>query len=386
MSDSAQKKYAQDGVNVAEGDSFSEFAGALCRQTYQNSPFVEIRDFSLGHFRGPRAFRLKNLPKDCWMDIAPDGDGTKVVLVDAARDYDNAAYGWVAMTCGDITRWGGIPLILVNNLDTKTLGKSGDPTNNAFRRMMLSLKRIADQEGLVMYKGETAELPGCITSPNPKALTKYTWSGVAFGAYNAKTVITGDQVQSDMAIMGLRELGMRNNGISSLRKALKLHYGSGYYYDSLARETVKQAATHAALYDRFLVTANGWFNKCVPLIKMYLIVHLTGGALKGKLAEDILFPRELSAELDNLWNPPQIMCQAADWRGMDDEECYETWNGGQGALVVIDSKDIRQFISLARQFSIQAKWVGKITKRKGCPAVTIKSKFRGKKTIWWSAY
>jgi phosphoribosylaminoimidazole (AIR) synthetase len=79
-----ERKYAQDGVNVAEGDTFSRFAGALCRETYGNSPYVEIRDFSRGHFRGPRGFRLKGLPKDCWMDATPDGDGTKVVLVDAA--------------------------------------------------------------------------------------------------------------------------------------------------------------------------------------------------------------------------------------------------------------------------------------------------------------
>jgi hypothetical protein len=49
--------------------------------------------------------------------------------------------------------------------------------------------------------------------------------------------------------------------------------------------------------------------------------------MKSKLAEDILFPRGLSAELDNLWDPADIMRKCAKWRGMIDEECYETWNG-----------------------------------------------------------
>ena len=177
-------KYAQDGVNVVEGDSFSKFAGRLCRQTYQNSPFIEVKDFSRGHFRGPRGFRIKfeNLPEGCYQDVSPDGDGTKVVLVDAAGDYRNGARGWVAMTCGDITRWGGLPLLTVNNFDVSSIGKLGEPANVACRELMLGLQQASNEQRLVMYKGETAELSSCVSSDNPDALVKYLWSGVAVGA------------------------------------------------------------------------------------------------------------------------------------------------------------------------------------------------------------
>jgi phosphoribosylformylglycinamidine cyclo-ligase len=377
-----ERKYTQDGVNVVEGDTFSRFAGSICKATYENSPYIEVRDFSRGHFRGPRGFRLKGLPADCWLDAAPDGDGTKVVLVDAAGDYDNAAYGWIAMTCGDITRWGGIPLVLVNTLDTETIGKLGQPVNNAFRAMIAGVQRIAAEQQLVMLKGETAELPGCVTSPNEAAFAKYLWSGVAIGAYNPRTIITGDKIQEGMAVMALRERGLRNNGISSARKAIVMAFGSLSCLK--AQEAVKMAATPAVLYDKFLATANGWFAEDFkPIIPMYLIVHLTGGALKSKFAEDILFPRGLSAYLDKLWEPPEIMRQCAQWRGMDDEECYETWHGGQGVLVVIDAADEAYFISLAGTFGIEARRAGKITKEDK-PTVVIESKFNGK-TIPWSA-
>jgi len=118
-----------------------------------------------------------------------------------------------------------------------------------------------------------------------------------------------------------------------------MKFGPNYYSKPEAQEALKKAAVHAVLYDRFLAAANGWFAKDFePLIPMYLIVHLTGGAIKSKFAEDILFPRGLSAYLDNLWERREIMRQCAEWRGMSDEECYETWNGGQGALVVIDRR------------------------------------------------
>jgi phosphoribosylaminoimidazole (AIR) synthetase len=372
-----ENKYAQDGVNVAEGDSFSQFAGNLCRQTYGNSPYIEVRDFSRGHFRGPRGFRLKNLPEGCWLDAAPDGDGTKVVLVDAAGDYVNAANGWVAMTCGDITRWGGVPLVLVNNLDASTIGKLGEPVNQAFRTMMLSLKRVADEQRFIMYKGETAELGTCVGSENKTALAKYLWAGVAIGAYNPKTIITGDQVKEGMAVIALREYGFRNNGISSVRKGIILEYGSDCYSNPEAQEAIKKAATPAVLYDDFLANLNGWYaGDFQPIVPMYLIVHVTGGAIKSKFAEDILFPRGLSAHLDNLWEPADIMKQCAKWRGMNDEECYEVWNGGQGALVVIEEKDIVDFLDLAKRYDIEARVAGKITKE-ASPSVTIESKFGG---------
>src|SRR3972149_2637294 len=104
--------------------------------------------------RGPRGFHLKNLPEDCYGDITPDGDGTKVVLVDAAGDYRHGAHGIVAMVSGDITRWGGLVLLIINHLDTSSLGKSGDPTNDAFRALMLGLKGVAQEQRVVMFKGE----------------------------------------------------------------------------------------------------------------------------------------------------------------------------------------------------------------------------------------
>ncbi|HUX35953.1 MAG TPA: hypothetical protein VMV71_02880 [Candidatus Paceibacterota bacterium] len=370
-------KYTQDGVNVVEGDSFSKFAGDLCRQTHGNSRYIEVRDFSRGHFRGPRGFRLKNLPMDCWLDAAPDGDGTKVVLVDAAGDHKNAARGWVAMTCGDVTRWGGIVLILVNNLDASTIGKACDPVNNAFRAMLMNLKQLADENNFVMYKGETAELGTCIGSENKNALAKYLWSGVAIGAYNPRTIITGDQVREGMTVMALREYGFRNNGVSSVRKAIAIAYGQDCYSNPAAQDAIKKAAVPAVLYDNFLATANGWYEENFrPLISAYLIVHLTGGAIESKFAEDILFPRGLSAHLGNLWEPPEIMKQCAEWRGMTDRECYEVWNGGQGVLVVIESEDEQRFVELARDFGIEARKAGKITKEPS-PVVTIESKFNG---------
>jgi hypothetical protein len=76
-----EDKYAEDGVDVAEGDDFSKIAGEICRGTFGNSNHVEVVDFSNGYFRGPRGFRFKNLPESTFMDVAPTGLVPKLSLL-----------------------------------------------------------------------------------------------------------------------------------------------------------------------------------------------------------------------------------------------------------------------------------------------------------------
>jgi len=373
-----EDKYKQDGVDVVEGDKFSDFAAKLCRSTYENSPYVQVRDFSRGHFRGPRGFQLKNLPLNyCWMDMPPDGKGTKPVLVDAAGNYEHAARGLVAMVAGDITRWGGLPLVLVNNLDTSGIGEEGDAVNKAFRTMLISLKNIADEQGFIMFKGETAELGNCIYFENKSALTRFLWSAVMFGVYLPRTIITGDKIRAGMIVMALRDPGFGNNGISMVRKALAIRYGPDFYSNPEAQESIKLAATPTVLYDTFLATANGWFtDDFEPLIPVYLIVHITGGAIESKLGKDILFPRGLSAKLNDLWEPPQIMKDCAKWRGLTDRECYKYWHGGQRVLAVVEEKNVLDFIDLASHHEVDAQVAGEVM-HEATPRVVIESKFNG---------
>lgn len=372
----AEDKYKQDGVDVLEGDKFSDFAAKLCQTTYRNSPYIEIRDFSIGHFRGPRGFRPKDLPLDsCWFDGAPDGKGTKVGLVVAAGNFQYAANGLVAMTGGDITRWGGIPLVLVNNLDTASLGEEGDAKNEAFREMLISLKNVADQQKFVMFKGETAELGEFVGSDNPNALIKFLWSAVMYGAYHENTIITGDNIKEGMIVMALRDPGLGNNGISTARAALKMNFGEDYHSNPVAQEAIRLAATPTPVYDRFLAKMNGWFSGFRPVIKTHLVVNVTGGAIPGKFGKDILYPRGLSAVLDDLWEPAPIMKNCAQWRGLTDRECYKYWHGGQRVITVIDMYNVNAYESYAAAYGISAKKVGRIIREKNGPRLTIISKF-----------
>src|SRR3989344_1554188 len=384
MSIASKKKiYSKDGVDVEEEALFSSFAGSVCRASYKNSPFLEIKDLSKGQFRGPRPFVFKNLPKGYYIETSSDGIGTKGIVIDLAKTHHLAAYDIIAMTASDITRFGGVPIAFINVLDTTSIGNVGDEVSKVYRSTIAGLGKVAKKNKIVILKGETAQMGDAIGSEIKNSKTKLNWSGVMIGAYHKNKMITGDKLAPGQVIIALKEEGFRCNGISSVRKALRIKFGKKWWKNLKAKESVKQAATPSVLYDSFINTIHGWFNKDFkPEIPIHSIIHLSGGAFREKLAKDILFPRKLSAELFALWEPPKIMKKCAEWRKIEDEEFYEVWHGGQGMLLIVDEKNALYCIKRAKDFGIKAKIAGKIIKIKN-PQVSIISKLTvGKKIIY----
>ncbi len=373
-------KYRADGVDIELGDRFSAYCAALCRSTYGNSPFVEVIDLSKGNFRGPRGFFLKNLPPGCIQTIVADGIGTKVIPIIASGKLETAASNVIAMTAMDITRYGGLPLVFENIFDVSSLGEPGPETYEYCVSAMRGLAGLARKHWYVVLGGETAELGACVGSEDPNAKVKFNWGGMMYGVYHPEKMIYGNTLKPGQAIIALRD-DFRSNGISSVRKALAIRYGTEWYKNLEAMPDIIAASSPSVQYDRFLNFLHGWNetdrDQLKPIIKMHLIVHLSGGAFESKLGHDMLAPQGLSAHLDNLFDPPPIMRKCAEWRGMSDEGCYKTWNGGQGALVVVDHDDVSRFMENAELYGIEAKYVGAIKERQSY-TVKIQSKFSGK--------
>ena len=372
-------KYKQDGVDIDAGDAFSKFCDQINRSTYGINPFVKVHDFSQGNFRGPRGFEFINLPPGCIMTGGMDGIGTKVVIITATGKPRLSASNIIAMTAMDITRYGGLPLLFMNTLDVSSIGEVNSDTFAMFQQLMVGLQGIALEHRYVLYNGETAELGKCVGSENENAKMKYNWTGAMLGVYHPDRIILGNTLKTGQKVIVLRD-DFRSNGISSVRKSLAMRYGQSWWDNPEAYGDILAAASPSAQYDRFLNRVHGWFDfqtsgqAWEPLIRMHLICHLSGGAFKSKLGEDLLAPQGLSVALDDLFDPPEIMKKCAEWRGMSDEECYTTWNGGQGALVVVDSSDADKFVQAAAYANIEAKVAGEIIEKHDFN-VGIKSKF-----------
>ncbi len=357
--------YARDGVNIEHESDFSAAAGVVCKASYKNSKFVKVHDLSEGSFRGPRPFTLHKLPAGYFTEVSSDGIGTKGVLVDAAQLHETAAYDLVAMVSSDITRYGGVPLVLANILDVAAVGEPGGAVATQYRKLLTGLHRAAQECGVVILKGETAQMGVCLGSEIPDSPTRFNWSAVMVGAYHPKKMITGKTLKAGQVIIALKEQGFRSNGISSVRAAFRAQYGEAWWKHPKAKEDIVRAAAPSVLYDAFVTTLHGWFAPSFrPEVRIHAIAHLSGGGIKEKLGHDILFKRGLSATFDNLCMPPDIMRQCKAWRGMSDAEFYTAWNGGQGMLLVVDERDAKKVCTRAKAFGVTAQIAGKITKEK----------------------
>ncbi len=377
--------YAQDGVNVDAGDTFSSFAGRVCRASYKNSRYIEVIDRSKGLFRGPRTCRHRHLAPDCEFSLEPDGNGTKPIITTAALAHTDSGADLFAMTGMDSIRYGGKPLVLVNQLDVSSLGKPGEKSFELFRNMMDGLGVVARKQNVVLLKGETAEMSVCIASENPSATTKYNWCGTMYSVFHENALITGDGAAPGQSVIALYDPGLRANGGSSARKAFAKRYGTEWWNNPEAEADIKAAATPSALYENFLANLNGWDDLKdgvpQPNVRIHGIAHITGGGIPSKFFNDFLKPRGLSGLLPNLWEPPDIMQKFAGWRGVSGREPYEIWHGGQGALLVVDEASARTVIARAVQWNVDAKLAGFIIAGEK-PSLSVTSKFDGSTLVW----
>lgn len=383
--------YAQDGVNVNSGDALSKYAKQIAMGTYQNSPFIKVS--STEYFRGPTTIEFPNLPKGCkHIYIGADGNGTKPGLNQAVGTYHHAPHDFVAMVVDDAVRYGIMPLSVTSVLCVNSTGKSEvDPDAtivekrnfNAIKMIYEGMKNASDKAGVVILGGETAEMGAYTGSEIPEELAlRFSIEGTCMGVSHPEKIITGDSVKEGQIIIALRENGFRCNGISSVRKAFAMKYGNEWWMNPKAKEDLMQAATPSTIYSKLISGIHGWYNADFkPGVKIHAIAHITGGGIKSKLGDDILFKKNLSANLTGLWNPPTIMEKCRKWRDMTESGAYETWNGGQGMLLIIDNDEdsINYVISRAKAHNIDAKVCGKVCKWKN-PRINIESKFSSKKT------
>ncbi|MES2088255.1 MAG: hypothetical protein V4467_04680 [Patescibacteria group bacterium] len=385
MSTKTAPAYANDGVDLDAGDSFSTFAGRICRVSYENSPYVKVRDWSAGQFRGPRTFKLRGLSNDCELSLDPDGNGTKVGITSTAKTPLDSAADLFEMTAMDGVRYGGKPAVFVNQLDASSLGDEGTPKNEFFRDLLVGLGVVAAEQQVVLLKGETAEMGAFVSSEDPNALAKYLWCGTMLSIYHPQACINGSSLRPGQTVVALPEFGLRANGGSSARKAFAMRYGPDWYENYTAVDDIAAAAVPSTPYGNFLTDVNGWNSledgAPAPLIRVSAIAHITGGGIPSKFFSGLLKPLGLSAELSDLPEPPEIMRKLAQWRGVSGKEPYDIWHGGPGALVVLDEADVLEFVAAAKIFGIEAKPAGVIT-QPGTPSLSITSKFDGEKLVW----
>jgi phosphoribosylformylglycinamidine cyclo-ligase len=343
-----------------------EFAGKVCRESFWNSPFINILS-QWEHFRSERTFSLNThlLPLGSTeISLSADGIGTKVVLADTIGQYKTMAADLLAMALDDVARFGWLPLVYTNVIDVRSMDSKEQ--KQAFMDLMSGLAEVAKKQDIVLLQWETATLWDCIGSPNQHATLAFNWSGTVMGIANEKLRITQDIEQWDY-IVALKQDGFRSNGISKVRKAFELKYWPNWYQDA-PRLEIEAALSPSVPYARAISQANGWYDKWEKEVQIKWIAHLSGGSFASKFLEPMLIPKWLSARLDTLFEIPEITKKAREWlmewgQSMSDEEMFKTWCCGQWMLVMFGNQaEAEKFVSICERFWVAGKIAGQIYK------------------------
>lgn len=383
---------------IDPGDRASRLAHRICQRSFRNSKAIEVISSRVGGFRGPDRFvwkkhilsammagKIREFPQN-------DGAGGKPQFFTLLNDKNTFGYlGWeiIAMNADDIARWGGFPVVMMNEMQVQRVTEQNFPL---FRAIMAGYGQALRKTRIVNLTGEFAVMKTSITafcdtkSDNQLVLT---WGGTCIGLIGEDQLIDGSKIEPEMPIVGFWERGYRCNGGGFFTDLILYRFGSDPKFLCRNEEVQKlttKLTVPSTCYAPTITRIVGWNpdgTLCQPLAKVVGIAHITGGGIWSKLGG--ILPLGIGAHLGNMPNPPAILLQGqimsqntphekTDW------QCYSTFHGGCGMLVVIKTAtDAQKVIAEARKDGIAASIVGK-TRKSAKQAIIIESRFmhRGK--------
>ncbi len=402
---------------VAPGDLASKLAAYICRNSFGNSPAVQILtgdhpglvDMVGGekNFRGMTGFMwkpwiLRAMTTGAGVLAVPggrswemietmqnDGAGGKLAfhaLEGSEAAFEGAAWEIMAMCLDDIARFGGLPVVLSNEIQAQRITEENF---RLFEAVMRGFSRALEQTRTVSITGETAIMRPSITAfcdlKSDQQLIM-TWGASCTGLLHSQAFINGSTIRAGMPIVGFWEPGYRCNGgtffvnlllaLAARRMSRPRHWfhqlltqGRGDIHWLLEQndlmDLVRQLTIPSLCYTPTLIRVMGWKPDGTvgdPLAKIHGVAHITGGGVWHKLGD--LLPDGIGAELDQMFKPAEVLRMAwemsLDIPGLElkDEQPYGTFHGACGALAVVEPGEQMSLIKEAEADGIKAKVVG----------------------------
>ncbi len=362
--------YAAAGVDIDVEAKASRIMYEASRRTWANraGKLGEVAAI-FDDFSGLRGIEVGKLPAGTMANLDFDGTGTKIEFAERSGRFEGIGTDLIAMVAEDAARRGAEPVIAGTVLDVNTLGtdESRLPVIHAIGE---SLVRGAAAAGIAIVNGEIAQLSERVTGQTGRFGCIWNSGLLWFGL--RERLIDGRAVRPGDALVGLREPGLRSNGISLVRRALAAAYGDDWLERDLAgRPLIDHALVPSTIYTKAIVDMTGGYDPArAPKAPIHAVAHISGGGVPEKLAR-ILKPTGLGAVIDTPFAPSPLMlhCQqlTADAQAgghkpklgrITDREAYRTWCMGYG--MVIATPDPDAVLKVARAHGHEAAVVGHV--------------------------
>lgn len=358
--------YKSSGVNVELGDDASKVLYEAAKLTWKNregniGEVVELFD----DFSGLRAINVGGLPSDAYMNLGFDGVGTKMELAERLTKHDTIAYDLFAMVCDDAVVRGAEPVLIGSLLDVKSLGTDDNSYIDFVKQLAVGYINAAKEANVAVVNGEVAELGARVSGYGP---FNYNWgAGIVWFARKDR-MLTGYEIKMGHKLVGLKEDGLRSNGLSLFREAMVMKHGNNWHEVLYGNKRLGELALHPSrIYSRAVVDMFGGFYG-EPKAKISGVAHITGGGIPEKLGR-LLKPTGLGAYLYNPYVPCDLMLYCQEAGGVSDRKAYKTLNMGQGMIIATPEPD--EVMRIATKHNIESQIIGDVRSK---PGIIIRNK------------
>ena len=312
MSNKAKSAYAEAGVDIDEMMTGLDAIKRMVKQTAVEGVLSHIGSFG-GLFASPGRGEV--------LVASTDGVGTKLKVAALADRHDTVGNDLVNHCVNDILVQGARPLFFLDYLGTAKLSAS------VFREVVKGLCKGCRENGCALLGGETAEMPGLYPAG------EYDLVGTIVGTVPRRRIVTGEQIRSGDAIIGLPSTGLHTNGYSLARKVI--FETAGLDVNDTLPGTRKTVADLLLAVHRSYLKPVQAVLETVPVRGM---AHITGGGLIDNIPR--ILPPDVDAVIDTAsWRVPPLFRFIEATGGVDQDEMYRVFNMGIGYTIFVRAAD-----------------------------------------------
>ncbi len=308
--------YKSAGVDIELADRFLQRAKKNISGTFTPGVLTGIGHF--GAFFQPDFTGMK----EPVLVSSTDGVGTKLKVAQMAGIHHTIGQDLVNHCVNDILCTGADPMYFMDYLAMSSMDEE------AALKVIEGLCRAAEENGVAVIGGETAEMPG-IYQPG-----EYDLAGTIVGMVDRGVIIDGKWISAGDVLIGLPSNGLHTNGYSLARKVC--------FEIMKFKVDDRIEGLEGAIGEELLRVHRSYLNAVRPLLQKYNIkglAHITGGGITGNTKRIIPVGRELKINW-KAWDIPSIFRLIAEWGGVPQEDMRRTFNLGIGMVIVVNTSEV----------------------------------------------
>lgn len=332
--DSFSESYKSAGVDVTAGYEAVKLMKDHIKKTRIPGVLSDIGGFG-GLFK-PNLNGINNPV----LVSGTDGVGTKLKIAFLMDKHDTVGIDCVAMCANDVACSGASPLFF---LDYIAVGK------NIPEKVSKIVSGVA--QGCVMAEcaligGETAEMPGFYP------IDEYDLAGFCVGIADENKLISGKELKTGDAIIGVASSGVHSNGFSLVRKVFNINEKKmTLYVDELGKTLGEELITPTKIYVKPL-------KELMSKIDVHAISHITGGGFYENIPRMLNDDTKALIEKQKLVTP--TIFKLIQNEGISEHDMYNTFNMGYGLCIAVDSTKADEAVRILNACGEKASIIGEI--------------------------